>query len=216
MRRYRRPIIQIVALSLIVGGASLSLATSQSSADPVSSSVAPKPLIVPLAASQFLPQVSPSSTATTTVDTTVASTVAEPVRVSQPAAADTTTPTSNPATVEATATVAAVPETTPNTMTVTIQWQYPNKSKQYSLELPADSTVDTAMQQASQNYQFSYVTKNHPGLGKFVDEIAGQKSNKAQGWYWIYYMNGKLANAGVSTVKVKAGDTISWKYESSI
>ncbi|EKE07222.1 MAG: hypothetical protein ACD_18C00150G0001 [uncultured bacterium] len=59
---------------------------------------------------------------------------------------------------------------------------------------------------------FSYSGVNYSGLGYFVNEINGLKnSNK----YWVYYLNGVSAKAGISIQKINSGDNIEWKYENS-
>src|SRR3989338_9106921 len=49
------------------------------------------------------------------------------------------------------------------------------------------------------------------GMGKLIEEINGSKNDGNK--YWIYYVNGKKAQVGVSNYKIKAGDVVSWKYE---
>ena len=58
---------------------------------------------------------------------------------------------------------------------------------------------------------FSFKTKEYPGLGYFVEEINGVGGG--QGKYWIYYVNGKEASVGIKDYVVKEGDIISWKHE---
>jgi hypothetical protein len=58
---------------------------------------------------------------------------------------------------------------------------------------------------------FSFISKEYPGLGIFVDEINGIKGTPQK--YWIYYVNGKEAPIGISNYILKDGDIINWKQE---
>jgi len=58
---------------------------------------------------------------------------------------------------------------------------------------------------------FSFASKEYPGLGIFIDEINGIKG--VPGKYWIYYINDKEASVGISKYILKDGDIISWKQE---
>ena len=60
----------------------------------------------------------------------------------------------------------------------------------------------------------SFKEKNYSGIGKFIEEINGVRGEN--GKYWIYYVNGKKMSLGVSSVKIKTGDVVSWKYEKEI
>jgi hypothetical protein len=91
--------------------------------------------------------------------------------------------------------------------------QYSNgtTSKQITnYQLPVTST-STALE-AMRNARLDFKTKTFSGLGEFVEEIGGLKSDQQNGKYWIYYINGKSAKLGISTQIVKPGDLIEWKY----
>jgi flavin-dependent dehydrogenase len=81
------------------------------------------------------------------------------------------------------------------------------------VEFSAEITVHQLMRQASKQCDFSYTVKEFTSLGVFVDELDGVQSDKQQGKYWIYYVNAKKANVGVSSYRVQAEDVIAWKYE---
>ncbi|MEK7104171.1 MAG: DUF4430 domain-containing protein, partial [Patescibacteria group bacterium] len=55
--------------------------------------------------------------------------------------------------------------------------------------------------------------KTSLGLGFFVEEINGLKNNPNENVYWIYYINNKAAQVGVSNYILKPNDIINWKYE---
>lgn len=74
-------------------------------------------------------------------------------------------------------------------------------------------TAHQVMQQAADQCNFAYVTKQYASLGVFVDGIADVFSNKTAGLYWIFSVNGTKANVGVSSYQIQPGDSIAWNYE---
>ena len=82
-------------------------------------------------------------------------------------------------------------------------------------QIPANnSAVLDAMNELSSTRDFKFTGKDYPSLGFFVESINGKKN--ADGFYWILYVNGKSSDLGVSQAKIRAGDTIEWKYEKGI
>ena len=82
----------------------------------------------------------------------------------------------------------------------------------YNLAFPPDSTVEAAMKLLeTQDPPFTFTEHEYPGLGEFVDSIAGKEN--AGGYYWFLYVNGVDSPTGVSDTTVHPGDTIEWKYE---
>ena len=69
------------------------------------------------------------------------------------------------------------------------------------------------MQQAADQCEIAYRTKQYASLGVFVDGIADVSSNKTAGLYWIFSVNGTKANVGVSSYQIQPGDSIAWNYE---
>ena len=67
------------------------------------------------------------------------------------------------------------------------------------------------MQKLQAEGKINFKDKNYSGMGKFVEEINGLKSS--QNKYWIYYINGKEANVGISNYKINPGDVVSWKLK---
>lgn len=67
--------------------------------------------------------------------------------------------------------------------------------------------------QAENNFTFSGV--DYPSMGFFVTEINGIKNKTQENKYWIYYVNGVSAKAGISVQKINSQDKIEWKYENS-
>ena len=85
----------------------------------------------------------------------------------------------------------------------------------YQVSLSKGSSVYDLMQAvASLHSDFTFQGKDFgPGMGFFVDEINGVKGGLKQGKYWIYYINNKEAQVGVSNYMIKPNDVITWKYE---
>lgn len=62
--------------------------------------------------------------------------------------------------------------------------------------------------------EINFTDKNYSGMGEFIDSIAGTANSGEKNW--IYYVNGKKANIGISNYKLGPGDVVSWKYEKDI
>lgn len=59
--------------------------------------------------------------------------------------------------------------------------------------------------------KINFSEKTYLGMGKLIISINDVKSN---GQYtWIYYVNDKEAEVGVSNYKINPGDVVSWRYE---
>jgi hypothetical protein len=68
-----------------------------------------------------------------------------------------------------------------------------------------------AMRELSTTQQFTFTGSNYASLGFFVESINGKKA--ADGYNWIFYINGKESGKGVSSTVLNSGDTVLWKYE---
>jgi hypothetical protein len=77
-------------------------------------------------------------------------------------------------------------------------------------------TLYEAMNQMKDIEQISFEEKDFSGLGSYMYSINGVEENKREGLYWIYYINGKQANIGVSNYILKDGDQIKWQLEPNI
>lgn len=78
-------------------------------------------------------------------------------------------------------------------------------------QLLKDDTVDSFMQRLMNEGKISFKTRTYVGMGKFVEEINGIRSDGEN--YWIYYVDNKKATIGISNYKLSPGDVVSWKYE---
>jgi hypothetical protein len=85
--------------------------------------------------------------------------------------------------------------------------------KKYNVSIQKADTVYKVMQnlQKDEKNNFSFIIKEYPSLGIFVDEINGVKGGN--GKYWIYEVNDKEASVGISNYIIKDGDIISWELK---
>ena len=83
----------------------------------------------------------------------------------------------------------------------------------YTDSITQNESVYNFMEALQNKGKISFKTTTYTGMGKFVEEINGLKSNGEK--YWIYYVNNKKANIGVSNYKLSPGDIIAWKYENN-
>jgi len=82
--------------------------------------------------------------------------------------------------------------------------------KSYMTSFNEGETVyDIMVRLKDKGLYFDY--KKYPSLGVFVTEINGIQDGS--GKYWIYYINNKEAQVGVSRYVVKPGDIIDWELE---
>ncbi|MEI6280821.1 MAG: DUF4430 domain-containing protein [bacterium] len=81
----------------------------------------------------------------------------------------------------------------------------------YENSFPSQTTVYDFMSQLQSDGKITFKDKTYTGIGKLIEEINGIKGGG--GKFWIYYVNGKKAEIGVSNYKINNGDIVSWKYE---
>src|SRR3989339_881945 len=88
--------------------------------------------------------------------------------------------------------------------------------KNYQINFEEENiTLEELMNKLQRESNFTYHTIDYGSMGKFVDEINEIKNDNKQGKYWVYYLNGVSAKAGISIQKINSGDNIEWKYENS-
>jgi len=83
----------------------------------------------------------------------------------------------------------------------------------YEGEITEKTSVYDFMSELQTTGKINFTEKNYIGMGEFINGINGIKNNNSQSW--IYYVNGKEAQVGVSNYKINGGDVVSWKYEKS-
>ena len=87
------------------------------------------------------------------------------------------------------------------------------EGKTYLVSLPEGSSAYDLMVKAQETSDFQFRGKEFPGLGFFIQEINGLEQNPRIGKYWIYSINGRKAEVGISAYTVNSHDIITWKYE---
>lgn len=84
-------------------------------------------------------------------------------------------------------------------------------NKSFDLKVEKNSTVFEVMEKAKESgFTFEFSKSD---LGILIDEIEGVKNNSEESMYWIYYINGDMAQKGVSDQGVKNNDQIIWLYQ---
>jgi hypothetical protein len=81
----------------------------------------------------------------------------------------------------------------------------------YESEIIEKTSVYDFMDKLQKEGKINFIEKYYVGMGELIDSINGIKNNGNQNW--IYYVNGKQAEVGVSNYKINKGDIVSWKYE---
>ena len=87
------------------------------------------------------------------------------------------------------------------------------QEKTYLVSLPEGSSAYDLMVRAQETSDFQFKGREFPGLGFFIQAINGLEQSPRLGKYWIYYINGKKAEVGISAYTVNDHDIISWRYE---
>lgn len=84
----------------------------------------------------------------------------------------------------------------------------------YQNKIEKNTSVYDFMNKIREKGGLDFKDKTYIGMGKFVEEINGIRGNGSE--FWIYYVNGKKAQIGVSNYRINPGDVVSWKYEKDI
>ena len=69
------------------------------------------------------------------------------------------------------------------------------------------------MNAAASSTSLTFTGRNYPSLGFFVESIDGKQAGN--GSAWIFYVNGKESQTGISSTMLHPGDTVEWRYEKS-
>lgn len=78
------------------------------------------------------------------------------------------------------------------------------------INLAKPVTVLAVLERLSTENDFSLVTKESD-FGVFVEEISGVKNSQKQ--FWLFYVNGQMAQLSADKLELKNGDLVEWKYE---
>ncbi len=82
----------------------------------------------------------------------------------------------------------------------------------YETSIQQEISVYDFMQKLKDERKIDFESKNYTGIGKFIESINEVKNGDKS---WVYYVNNKKAEIGVSNYKIKNRDIVSWKYENS-
>ncbi|MEK7190491.1 MAG: DUF4430 domain-containing protein [Patescibacteria group bacterium] len=81
----------------------------------------------------------------------------------------------------------------------------------YESQITGETSVYDFMSKLQSEGKINFTEKNYLGMGKLIVAINGARGGGDRNW--IYYVNGKEAQVGVSNYKIKSGDIVSWKLE---
>ncbi|MEN9413184.1 MAG: hypothetical protein RLZZ342_271 [Candidatus Parcubacteria bacterium] len=81
----------------------------------------------------------------------------------------------------------------------------------YEFTVATNTTLATAMHSLASTTAFRFTAREYSGMGMFVDSIHGVRN--ANGLYWILRINGKKSDVGASSLVLRSGDTVEWRYE---
>ncbi len=81
----------------------------------------------------------------------------------------------------------------------------------YQSKISGPISISDFMDKLKEEGKIDFKEKNYTGMGKFIEEINDIKNSGNKNW--IYYVNNKKANIGISNYKINQGDIVSWKYE---
>jgi hypothetical protein len=73
-------------------------------------------------------------------------------------------------------------------------------------------TAFDLLKQGADGLKIALATKDYGEMGILVEKI-GDYKNGDNGKFWIYYLNGKMAEVSASKQEIKAGDIIEFKFE---
>ena len=112
-------------------------------------------------------------------------------------------------------TVSTSPPLTPSTNTEKISKAYLEiNDKKLETNIKEKESVYDFMTQLQKESKINFKDETYGGMGKLIEEIDGIKNSGEKNW--IYYVNGKKAQIGISNYQINKGDVVSWKYEKDI
>jgi hypothetical protein len=94
-------------------------------------------------------------------------------------------------------------------VTLGINYAGGKSDDKYIVGLDSGMTVMDIMRKAK-NDGLSYdESSSWPG---YIQEINGVREDVSKNVFWMLYYNGEMASEGASTLRVKSGDRVEWKY----
>jgi len=83
--------------------------------------------------------------------------------------------------------------------------------KTFDVEFTQGDSAFNVLEDAFKKLNIALETKNYD-IGVLIESIGGTK-NGENGKYWMYYINGKLADIAADKYKINSGDKIEFKFE---
>lgn len=104
-----------------------------------------------------------------------------------------------------------------NTANLFIDWQSPFHKPAFQacdkLPVATGATVADLLDEASScNPSITY-TAQGSGASEYLTSIDGVESNKESGYFWVYFVNGKMPPVGFAEYKLSDGDSVAWDYK---
>ena len=97
-------------------------------------------------------------------------------------------------------------------VTSTLTLQVDDES--YSIPFRDNLTVHDLMLEIQNKEDFTFDGKDYgPDMGYFVESINGIAGDTEKNIYWVFYLNDKKAETGISATTLNPNDIITWKYE---
>lgn len=94
--------------------------------------------------------------------------------------------------------------------TLVINYAGSKSDDKYAVIIGSGMTVMDMMREAKKNNGLSYAeSADWPG---YIQEINNTREDIPNNIFWMFEYNGKMASEGASTLKVKSGDKVEWKY----
>lgn len=109
--------------------------------------------------------------------------------------------------------VVAVSEVSVPVPAATLQAKLQILENSYTLDIQKEHSAYELMRVAQEQGLITFGAKGYSGMGFFIESINGVSNDNRKGTYWIYYINGKKAQLGVSSYIVQPEDIIKWNYE---
>lgn len=113
-----------------------------------------------------------------------------------------------------TPTLSPASATTAPAAAVSLVIESPDGALRLSVPAADSMTAADVLLAAHAAGQLAAEVKDYGGeLGIFVEALNGQANDPSNNQYWFLYINGTKSPVGASRAPVRAGDTVTWKYE---
>lgn len=104
-----------------------------------------------------------------------------------------------------------VPKKVEGEKTVTVELSYKNATYTYSQLVTESQTVHDVLVEYNERFELGY-EYSQSEYGAFVTSFKNTANDDANGYYYMFKINGVYSNFGVSSAAIKDGDTIVFEY----